>query len=285
MESFSQAPTDTPLAWLSPAIGIAAGVAAGFAVAAATDWPLKEGGALEVVLLGGAIGLLSANRIRASGDVDRGDAAGPIRLSVGYARGWTNGSDQIRRAMTGTGSPAEDRHHDLIPRASLSYDLKRGLEVGVDVSGIAAQFVSDREPDAVASEDVFGWSLGLTAGYRGSPAGTRFLSYRLEVGVDRHAMSVTRWFDTLDPRFPPVQPTRSATVDRTDFGMRLGAGVDLYVARDFAVQLGVTRRWMDPVTVPGIGLDHPNSALDRSLDAHSFDLSTVEASVGVAFHF
>ena len=67
-------------------IGAVAGVAVGFGVAAASDYPLKEGGGYTVILLGGGLGAFVGHKVGSSAGRPWHD---PGRLQASLAYAWT----------------------------------------------------------------------------------------------------------------------------------------------------------------------------------------------------
>jgi hypothetical protein len=74
---------------LGSLVGAAAGIAVGFAVAASTDYALKEGGAFGVMLLGGGLGGFVGHKIGSSAGRPW-EEPGELQLSLRYA--WTASS-------------------------------------------------------------------------------------------------------------------------------------------------------------------------------------------------
>jgi hypothetical protein len=136
-------------------IGAAAGIAVGFGIAASTDFPLKEGGASAVILMGGGLGGWVGHKVGSSAGQPWSDP-GRLKVSLGY--GWTTapGTSAIQSAFETSGFPATNEHHSTAPSVSLTCGIAGPFHAGLELAGIPGQWFRSRDPGTYLSQSVGG---------------------------------------------------------------------------------------------------------------------------------
>ena len=266
-------------------LGTAGGIAAGFAVASMTDYPLKEGGAFAVILLGGGLGAFVGHKIGSSAGKAWED---PGKLQVSLRHAWTMSaaSKDIQAAFDASALAGTNDQHSIAPSVAVTYRIGRRFNTGVELSGVSAQRFRFSDSAASLTESVGGRSLGLVVNYAPTPSARRRLTYSLGAGVDHYSVDVASYFDpAFQVDFPVVQPSRTSRSRHSPFGLQLRGSLDYYLVHDVSIQLSLSGRWVRPIEIEGISLTHPSPELSRSLAAHSLDISSVHLSIGVGMGF
>lgn len=266
-------------------IGVAAGIAAGFGVAAVSDYALKEGGGYAVLLLGGGLGGFVGQKVGSSAGRPWQD---PGRLQVSLAYGWTisAASRDIHAAFEDSGFPSTNARHPTAPSFSVTYGIVGPFSAGVELAGIPGLRFRGRDSGTSLSQNVSGQSWGVIMSYAPMPSERRRLTYAIGGGLDHYSVNVESYFDpTLAGSYPEEQPLRASRGRKHTFGLQLRGGLEYSLVHDVSLRASLIGRWARPIEVPGVTLAHPRPGQQRSLVAHSVDLSSIQVSVGVGIRF
>jgi hypothetical protein len=266
-------------------IGAAAGIAVGFGVAAASDYALKEGGASAVLLLGGGLGGFVGHKVGSSAGRPWPDP-GRLQVSLGYALTTSAASRDIQAAFEDSSFPATNEHHPTAPSFSVTSGIAGPFNAGVELAGISGQWFRASDSGTFLTELVSGQSYGVIVNYAPMPSESRRLTYAVGAGLDYYSVTVESYFDPrLEGSYPEDQPFRASRMKDTTFGLQLRGGLEYSLVHDVSLRLSLIGRWARPIEVPGIALAHPLADQQRSLVAHSVDVSSVQVSVGVGMRF
>jgi len=267
-------------------VGAGVGVATGFVLAGATDYPLKEGGAFVVTFLGAALGAVTGHKLSSS--LGRPwSAPGRVQVTFPWAAGWSGAADDIESAFSAHGYRGEDTHHALVPAVTVTLNAFGPLRVGAEVSGIRAVSVGGRGALASLTENVDGRAVAALAVVGKRPTAERRLTWAVGGGIDRYVVTVESYFDQVEEGDRPdaQQPRRSVRSEATGWGPHVRAGAEYHLTRDVSVKLEGMRRWKGDVTVPNIEiLDSSGTVLTRH-GGHSVSLGSFQMALGVALGF
>jgi hypothetical protein len=266
-------------------LGAAAGIAVGLGVAAASEYALKEGGAFGVMLLGGGLGGFVGHKVGSSAGRPWEDPS-RLQISLDYALTTSAVSQDIQAAFEASGLPATNQHHPTAPSLSVTYGISGPFSAGVELSGIPGQWFRASDPGTYLTQLVSGQSYGVIVNYAPRPSEHRRLTYSLGAGLDYYSVTVESYFDpSFEGPYPEDQPFRASRSKDPTFGLQLRGGLEYALVHDVSLRVSLIGRWARPIEVPGIALTHPRPDLQRSLVAHSLDLSSVQVSVSVGMRF
>lgn len=265
-------------------VGVAGGIAAGFVIASLTDYPLEEGGAYGVMLLGGGLGALVGQKIGSS--VGR-PWEEPGRLAVSLAYAWTTAkaSRDLEAAFAASGFPATNDSHSIAPSVLASYRVARQLHAGLELSGVSPQWFRAMDAGTFLTESVGGKSYGIVVSYAPMPTERRRLTYALGAGLDYYDVTVESYFDPIDASYPEDQPDRASRKTDHTLGLQLRGSLECWLVHDVSLQASVVGRWSGSIEVPEITLIHPLPDRTRSLPGHSVSLSSLHLQVGFGMRF
>jgi opacity protein-like surface antigen len=168
----------------------------------------------------------------------------------------------------------------------VTYGIAGPFNTGVELSGIPGQWFRASDSGTYLTQLVSGQSYGVIVSYAPMPSESRRLTYALGAGLDYYSVTVESYFDpTLEGSYPEDQPFRASHRKDTTFGLQLRGGLEYALVPDVSLRVSLIGRWARPIEVPGVALTHPRPDLQRSLVAHSVDLSSVQVSVGVGMRF
>jgi hypothetical protein len=266
-------------------LGAAAGMAVGFGVAAASDYPLKEGGAFGVMLLGGGLGGFVGHKVGSSTGRPWQDP-GRLQVSLGYAWTASAASRDIQSAFEDSSFPATNEHHPTAPSFSVTFGIAGPFNAGVELSGIPGQWFRASDSRTYLTQLVSGQSYGVIVNYAPMPSEHRRLTYSLGAGLDYYSVTVESYFDpSFEGPYPEDQPFRASRSRDPTFGLQLRGGLEYALVPDVSLRVSLIGRWARPIEVSGVALTHPLPDQQRSLVAHSVDLSSIQVSVGVGMRF
>jgi hypothetical protein len=268
-------------------VGAGAGVAIGFGVASATDYPLKEGGAAVVVFAGGVLGAVHGRKLAMSwGEPWRVPGRLHVSLPLGWAR--SESADDVVRAMAASGLRAEDAHHSLVPVVTALWDVAGPLRIGAELSGV-------RGVDALAvhqwgrvSESVDGRVVSGIVGFGIRPSEGRRLVYSMGLGADYYAVEALAYFDQRqDSGLPPhaSQPNRSASAEASRWGVHARLSLERYLTSDVSLQFTVLRRWAEDILVPGIQIEDGTGTPVFEHPEHRVSLSAWRVDLGFGLRY
>jgi len=267
-------------------IGAGVGIASGFALAAATDYDLQEGGAFVVTFLGAAMGATTGYKL-VSSRTEPWSSAGRVQVVFPWALGWSPATRDVESAFAVSGYRGRDAHHALAPAVTATLDAFGPIRIGAEVSGIRAVSVGDRSALASLTENVDGRAASILALVGTRPSAERRLTYSVGGGLDRYAVTVETYFDQVRQGDRPdaQQPRRSARTERAGWDAHVRAGIEYHLARDVSLKLDGLRRWKDDVAVPTIELLDAEGAVVTRHQAHSVSMRSFQVALGVGLRF
>lgn len=268
-------------------VGAGAGIAVGFGLAGATQYALKEGGAVVVTFLGAALGAVTGHKL--SDSMGQPWRVPPrVQVTFPWAIGWSGAPDDIESALAACGCFGKDSHHALVPAVAVTIDALGPVRIGAEISGIRGVQVHGTRELATLSENVDGRTLSMLVLFGTRPSPGRRLTYSGGGGLDRYAVTVESYFDQRGMgSLPPdaAQPRRSTRSRAVGWGPQVRAGLEFYLTHDFSLKMDAVRRWRDRIAVPAIELIDTSGDVVARNEAHTVSLGSFLLSFGVGMRW
>ncbi len=267
-------------------LGALAGVGTGLVIADATDYALEEGGLYMIMILGGGLGALVGGRVGASLDNDRSAPPGRLQVELSYGRSAAGAESDLRDMVSAAGLTAENRRHRLVGAVLLSVRLVKGLEVGVESSGLAQRFFQGYDGQVGMGASLRGGVRSILARYLARVGAARRRAIGAGAGLDRYDVTAESWFDPLtQEEYPSDQPSRASLVSAKPSGWHVRGDLSWYPVRDARLLLGVVQRHAGALELPGITLQHPDPTRTRTAPTQRVRLSSTVVRLGLALHY